>query len=263
MHNIPMEMPRIHTAASVAEAGREAARRAAAVLREAITSRGTARVIFASAPSQQAMLTALAQEPGIDWTRVHSFHMDEYLGLPDDHPNSFGQWLQQRLPAEALPRLERIRPDVKPAAEAAHYAGLLAEAPIDLVCLGIGMNGHIAFNEPGTSSPDDSETVRVATLDEASRRQQVEEKLFTQLSEVPTHALTLTVPALLSGRSLVCTIIGAHKADAVARAVRGPIDSSLPASFLRTHPDVSWFLDAAAAAALNREPTHPRTSLQL
>lgn len=263
MHNIPMEMSRIHTATSVAEAGREAAQRAATVLRDAIDSRATARVIFASAPSQQAMLAALVQEPGIDWSRIRSFHMDEYLGLPDDHANSFGLWLQQRLPAEALPGLERIRPDVKPAAEAARYAGLLAEAPIDLVCLGIGVNGHIAFNEPGTSGPEDPETVRVVTLDETSRQQQVEEQLFASLTEVPTHALTLTVPALLSGGSLVCSVVGAHKADAVARAVHGPIGRAVPASFLRTHPDVSWFLDAAAAQSLNRETPHTRTSLQL
>lgn len=263
MDNTPMEMSRVRTAASAAEAGRDAARRAASVLRDAITSRGAARVIFACAPSQEAMLAALAHEPDIDWARVHSFHMDEYLGLAPDHPNTFGQWLQERLPAAALAGLERIRSDDRPAAEATRYAALLDEAPIDLVCLGIGVNGHIAFNEPGTSAPDDSEMVRVVTLDDASRRQQVDEGLFPQLSDVPTHALTLTVPALLAGRSLVCSVVGAHKADAVTRAAQGPIDALVPASFLRLHPDVTWFLDESAAAGLNRAETQPRTSLQL
>ncbi|MDQ0614464.1 glucosamine-6-phosphate deaminase [Microbacterium sp. W4I4] len=263
MDKIPSAASRIHVATSVEIAGREAAGRAASVIRDTLATRGNARVIFASAPSQQAMLTALVEEPGIDWSLVRSFHMDEYLNLASDHPNSFGRWLEERLPVAAHAGLERIRTHGRPAAEAVRYGALISEAPIDLVCLGVGVNGHIAFNEPGTSDPDDPEIARVVTLNDASRRQQVDEKLFATLDEVPTQALTLTVPALLSGRSLVCSVIGSHKADAVARALQGPVDASSPASYLRTHPDVTWFLDDAAATGLNRETRRSDTSLQL
>lgn len=263
MDKIPSATSRIRVATSVAMAGREAAGHAAYVIRDALTTHGAARVIFASAPSQEAMLTALAEEPGIDWGLVRSFHMDEYLNLPVDHPNNFGRWLEERLPVAAHAGLERIRTHGKPATEAVRYGALISESPIDLVCLGVGVNGHIAFNEPGTSDLDDPEIARVVTLNDASRRQQVDEKLFATLDEVPTQALTLTVPALLSARSLVCSVVGSHKADAVAQALHGPVGSSIPASFLRTHPDVTWFLDEAAATGPNREPGRSDTSLQL
>ena len=263
MDKIPSATPRIHTAASVAESGQDAALRAAEVLRRAIADHGSARAIFASAPSQQQMLIELAAAPDVDWSRVTSFHMDEYLGLSAEHPNGFGLWLRDHLPDAALPGFERIDTTGRPVAEAARYSALVAEAPIDLVCLGIGMNGHIAFNEPGFSGPDDPEVARIVTLDDASREQQVHEKLFDSLDDVPTQALTLTIPTLLSGRSLVCSVSGSHKAEAVARAAHGPIDGSCPASFLRTHTDVEWFLDSDAAALLDIAPDAADASLPL
>lgn len=242
--------PSVFTADHEDEAGQQAAARAASALRAAIAERGHARAVFASAPSQHQMLKHLAQEPGLDWSRIRSFHMDEYLGLPSDHTAAFGRWLAGRLPAAAHDGFERIHTQDSLDDEAIRYAQLIDEAPIDVVCLGIGVNGHIAFNEPGVASSTDPETVRVVPLDLASRQQQVDEGLFSDLDDVPTHALTLTVPALLSAHTLVCTVIGKHKAEAVARAIIGEIDESSPASFLRTHADVSWFLDAAAASAL-------------
>lgn len=244
--------PSVFTADSETEVGRAAAARAASALREAISDRGHARVVFASAPSQHEMLAHLAQEPGLDWSRIRSFHMDEYLGLAADHPAAFGHWLADRLPDTAHDGFRRIHTQDSLDEEALRYSELIDEAPIDVVCLGIGVNGHIAFNEPGAASSTDPVTARVVPLDLTSRQQQVDEGLFADLEDVPTHALTLTVPALLSARTLVCTVIGTHKADAVARALRGEIDESSPASFLRTHPDVWWFLDAAAASALAR-----------
>lgn len=260
MDTIRSATPDVYVAETATTSGRAAARRAADVLRRALASKGEARVVFASAPSQEALLAHLREEPDVDWSRVRSFHMDEYLDLPVDHPGCFGLWLAERLPESARENLERIRTDGGLIAEAARYAALIEEAPIDLVCLGIGVNGHIAFNEPGDAQVDAAESVRVVALDMTSRQQQVDEGLFAQIDDVPTHALSLTVPALLSGRSLVCSVIGTHKAPAVARALSGPIDDSSPASFLRTHKDVAWFLDADAASETEHKTTALRES---
>ena len=211
-------------------------------------ARGTARVIFASAPSQEGMLAHLARESRIDWEGVQAFHMDEYLGLDQEHPQAFGRWLLDRLPGAV--RLERIRTDAQTDGEIARYTELVTRAPIDVTCLGVGVNGHIAFNEPGQTEFSDPRTVREIGLDDVSRQQQVDDGLFDELSAVPATALTLTVPALVSARSMVCTVLGAGKADAVVRALTGPVTEDCPASVLRTHPDAGWFLDSAAAAGL-------------
>ncbi|MEU0369001.1 6-phosphogluconolactonase [Streptomyces sp. NPDC006283] len=233
-------------AATGAAAGREAAR----ILRAAVAAKGRARVLFASAPSQDEMLRTLLKDPLVDWSSVHAFHMDEYVGLPEGSPHAFGAWLEERLEAAGPGRFERMRPGRGPAREASRYAALVRAAEMDLVCMGIGMNGHIAFNEPGAGRFDDPETVRLIRLDEASRRQQVEEGLFPALEDVPTHALTLTVPALLSTSAVVVTVHGSHKAAAVAASLEGPVEAQCPASAIRTHPAVSVYLDAAAAGRL-------------
>jgi glucosamine-6-phosphate deaminase len=238
----------VHVWPTGADAGADAARTAAAAILEALDARGGARVIFASAPSQEQMIAALSADPRIDWSRVTSFHMDEYLGLDPDRPQAFGRWLADRLPAAALPGFARIDSAADPTAEAARYAALLSEAPIDVTCLGFGMNGHVAFNEPGVARFDDPELLRVVELDARSRHQQVEEGLFPTLDDVPTRALTLTVPALMSAAVVVATVPGAHKARAVADALAGPVSPDCPASVLRTHPRASIHLDAAAAA---------------
>lgn len=231
-------------------AGRAAGREAADALTRALELQPRARVVFASAPSQEQALRALGEDPRIDWSRVQSLHMDDYLGIDPSHPGSFGTWLADRLPAAALPGLDRIRPDADPDAEARRYSDVLAQAPIDLVCLGIGVNGHIAFNEPGDTDFEDDALVRSVELTHASRRQQVDEGLFPSLDEVPTHALTMTVPAILSGRALVCTVLGDAKASAVAATITGPITTAVPASAMRTHGDVVVHLDVAAARDL-------------
>lgn len=238
----------LHVAADADQAGAAAARVAAEALRTAVGAHGSAQLLLASAPSQQAMLAALVADDSVDWSRVHAFHMDEYVGLPDAHPLGFGRWLQDRL-SVPLARFERLRPGDDPSAEIARYAALLPAAGFDLTCLGLGMNGHLAFNEPG-SRFDDPEPVRLVDLDQQSRRQQVHEGLFETLADVPTHAVTLTVPAVLHARVVVATVLGEHKADAVAAAVEGPLDPSCPGSALRTHPAVSMHLDPAAAAKL-------------
>lgn len=232
--------------------GARAASAAADVIVAAQNVRPVARVIVASAPSQEPMLEVLCSDSRIDWTRVQLFHMDEYLGLAPDHPQAFGQWLADRLPSAALPGFERIRTASDPAAETTRYAELLAAGPIDLTCMGIGVNGHVAFNEPG-SDFDDDRTVRVVELADTSRQQQVDEGLFPSKAHVPTHALTLTIPALLSARAVVATVLGEHKARALAEAVTGPVSPQLPASVLRVHDNVSIYVDTLAASRL---PAH-------
>lgn len=234
-------------------AGAAAGRAAADALAAVLETQERARVLFASAPSQERMLRTLTTDPRIDWSRVNSMHMDDYLGLDPAHPASFGTWLADRLPPNALPGLDRIRQDSDPDDEVRRYGDKIAEAPLDLVCLGIGVNGHIAFNEPGDTDFEDPAHVRKVELSMTSRRQQVDEGLFAAVDDVPTHALTLTVPAMLSGRTLVCTVLGEAKADAVAAALSGPLTTEVPASALRTHRDVVVHLDSAAASKLPAE----------
>lgn len=215
----------------------------------AIDTHGRARVIFASAPSQEGMLRRLSAHPGIEWPRVQSFHMDEYLGLPMDHPRAFGQWLGDRLPEAALPGLHRIDSAADPITEISRYSSLVTREPIDLTCLGVGMNGHVAFNEPGARF-DDPETARVVDLDLLSRRQQVEEGLFVTIDGVPEQALSLTFTALTAAEYLVCTVLGRHKAAAVADALEGPVTEQVPASGLQRIDGVRWFVDEHAASKL-------------
>lgn len=213
-------------------------------------------MIFASAPSQDACVRTLAAAPDIDWRRVQSMHLDEYRGIGETNPAAFGQWLADRLPASAHAGLERISPYGTSDHEISRYTELLTAGAIDLVCLGIGVNGHIAFNEPGDTDFHSTTMVRNVALTHASRQQQVDEGLFPALAEVPTHALSLTVPAILRGDSLVVTVLGSAKAASVRSALTGPVTPDLPASALLTHQDVTVFLDALAAAEL---PTELRT----
>lgn len=236
---------------TAAASGAAAGVAAADAIRRALNDQGRARVIFASAPSQEAMLGTLVEQPDLDWSRVEGFHMDEYLGLPTEHPQAFGPWLVERLAGVDLGRFERIRSDGEAEAEVERYSALLREAPIDAVCMGIGVNGHIAFNEPNQSTFDDQRLVRTIELDLASRQQQVDDDCFPALDDVPTQALTLTIPALLSAREIICTVPGEHKSSAVERALEGPIDESCPASVLRTHSSVQMHLDSAAASRLD------------
>jgi glucosamine-6-phosphate deaminase len=205
------------------------------------------RIIFASAPSQEATLRHLAERPGIDWGRVTAFHMDEYLGLPPEAPQRFGNWLRGVL-LDRVPfgTAHLIDPGADPQAVAEQYSALLAAAPVDIVCLGIGVNGHIAFNDPPADFADPV-LVKVVTLDEASRSQQVDDGCFATLAEVPTRAVTLTVPALLSAAELFCMVPGAQKKRAVTAALYGPVDGSVPASALRTHPRCSIYVDEESA----------------
>lgn len=231
--------------------GAAAARSAAQTLRAAIAERGAARMIAAAAPSQQDVYRALVQEPGIDWSAVTVLHMDDYLDLDPGAPQRFAAWLRVHLVDHVRPgRFLAMRTELGAEAAAAEYEAYLDEGPIDLVCLGIGVNGHIAFNDPPDARFDDPSRVRAVALDEASRIQQVDDECFDTLDDVPTHALTLTIPTLLSGSHLVCAVPGARKAAAVRALVDEQVDESWPCTVLRRHPHCEVHVDRDAASLL-------------
>lgn len=224
--------------------GRAAAADVAAALRDRLSRQHAVRMVFAAAPSQSEMLDALAAEPGIDWARVTAFHMDEYIGLPEGAPERFGVWLTRaffsRVP---LGTVELIGREPDPEQEARRYAGLLAAAPIDFVCLGIGVNGHLAFNDPPVADLNDPLAVKVVELDDICRQQQVDDACFASLADVPRFAITLTIPRLLDADRLFCVVPGAAKRAAVEQALFGPLGTACPASALRTHPHCKLYLD--------------------
>ena len=228
--------------------GRVAAEHAAERLRAVLAQRSRARVIFAAAASQADMLDALAAVDGIDWSRVDAFHLDEYVGLPQGDPSSFGQWLRDQIWSRVQPgRIELLdggNPD--PQAEARRYGALLDDGGTDLGLIGIGENGHLAFNDPHVADFDDPLTVKTVEIDATSRHQQVRDGAFATYADVPTLALTVTMSALLASRSLSIVVPGSQKADAVARTLDGPIETACPASALRRHPDAVLFVDEPA-----------------
>ncbi len=234
--------------------------RAAAIeVAQAIAARQSvsekARVVFAAAPSQDEFLAALIAQRGIDWTKVVGFHMDEYLGINPDHPGSMRRYLQEHLfrwtsiPAEGL----HLIPGEKaahPLQVALDYAALIELDPVDIVCGGIGDNGHIAFNDPHSADFLDPVAVKVVRLDEACRRQQLNDNCFHQLEHVPTHAYTWTIPALLRAPLMSMAAPGPRKADAALATVRGPIGEHCPATALRNHPGATLHLDRESARLL-------------
>jgi glucosamine-6-phosphate deaminase len=235
-----------------AEMGRAAGEQAASAIAAAVAARGKARVILASAPSQNETLATLIASPAVDWGRVTIFHMDEYLGLAADHPQTFRAYQRAHV-------LSRVKPaafhgiageSADAAAECARYAALLAEAPMDVCCLGIGENGHLAFNDPPVADFADSALVKVVELDPECRQQQVNDGCFPTLDAVPRQAITLTIPALVGARTLVCSVPGPRKAVAVKGTVRGEISTACPATILRRHADATLYLDAASAGEL-------------
>jgi glucosamine-6-phosphate deaminase len=230
--------------------GQAAAHDIAAALRTRLRTQQAVRAVFAAAPSQDEMLAALAAAPGIDWTRVTALHMDEYAGIGEAAPQRFGNYLADRLFGMVHPgRVELINPRGDAGVAAERYARVLAESPVDIVCAGIGENGHLAFNDPGSADFADAELVKVVALDERSRRQQVNDGCFGALAKVPTHAITLTVPALMSASEIFCVVPGPSKAAAVREALFGPVSPACPASTLRDHSRATLYLDADSAPA--------------
>jgi len=230
--------------------GAAAAAELAAEIRRLIAERGRAVGLFASAPSQQDTWDALLQQAGVDWSRVTAFHLDEYLGFDETHPQSLRRFLLlhflSRLPIGAFHGLRGEASD--PAAECERYARLLAGDPPDFGLIGIGENGHLAFNDPHAADFDDPSAVKVVELDEECRRQQVHDGAFATLDETPTRAITLTLPRIMSAGRIFTVVPGSRKRAAVGAALHGPVCAACPASILRTHAQACLFLDAESAS---------------
>lgn len=241
-----------------AQAGQAAAADAAAFLKQTIAERGHANVILATGNSQLTFLEALRDLPGIDWSKVSFFHMDEYINLEPGHPASFPLFLRRHfldhLPQPVGPFYpvpgERADLEVDPQATEVcrEYEALLREYPADLCALGIGENGHLAFNDPPFAFFNDPVWVKVIKLDEKSRRQQAGEGHFPDLESVPTHAITLTIPALLAARKVLAIVPEGRKAPAVQCSLQGPITEDCPGSILRQTPHAHLYLDRDSAA---------------
>jgi len=202
-------------------------------------------IIFAAAPSQDEFLKALISNKHIDWSKINAFHMDEYIGLAPHAPQGFGNFLKERIFSKvgfkSVNYINGNNTDLD--YECTRYAELLKEHPLDIGFMGIGENGHLAFNDPGVADFKDSAVVKVVELEEACRRQQVNDGCFKSLEDVPKKALTVTIPPLFSAKYIFCMVPAATKAEAVKNTLTGPIDESCPASILRRHNNAILYLD--------------------
>lgn len=233
------------------EMGVVAAVDAAARINAIIAEKGEANLVFAAAPSQNDFLENLLKQD-IDWTRVRGFHMDEYVGIDEREPAGFGNFLRRaifdRVPFKELYFLLCEAEEAE--AKCMAYTRLLQKYPIDLILLGIGENGHLAFNDPPVADFNDPKAVKIVELDSICRQQQVNDGCFPNLEAVPTHAMTMTMSFIMSVPQAICVVPNIRKADAVYNALRGDITTQCPASILRTHPNAVLYLDKDSASRL-------------
>jgi len=252
MKTFQRDLLKVNIYSSRDEMGAAAAADIKAAILSALSEKETINMIFAAAPSQNEVLANLASDKEIPWGRVNAFHMDEYIGLDKDDPQGFGNFLREHIfgiaPFKSVNYIRIDEPDVD--GECERYSALLRENPVDIVVLGIGENGHIAFNDPPFADFSDQRLVKPVKLDEVCRNQQVNDGCFASLDDVPTHALTLTVPALMSGKELYCIVPALTKARAVCATVNGQITPDCPASVLRTHSCATLYLDPDSASLL-------------
>ena len=232
------------------EMARVAADQAASILRDTIQKQGKARLIAATGAAQFEFLEALTTLPAIDWKRVEMFHLDEYIGLPETHPASFCRFLKERLIQKTgMVHYHLLNGDEDPAEVIRRTGEALQSEPIDVAFVGIGENGHLAFNDP----PADFETEEpyiIVTLDEPCRRQQLGEGWFDSLADVPRRAISMSVRQILKTKQILCIVPDARKANAVKACFDGEISPVAPASILRTHPNTTVYLDKNSAALL-------------
>lgn len=228
-------------------AGYEAGRDVEKKIVELLNNQEIVRIIFAAAPSQDYMLEYLRNSNKIVWSRVIAFNMDEYIGLDDNAIQLFSSFLNDRL-FSRLPfkEVNLINPSNGVALEIDRISSLINERPIDIVCLGIGQNGHLAFNDPPVADFNDTSTIKEVELDYSCREQQVIDECFTSIDKVPTKALTLTIPTLMAAKELFCVVVGSHKSLAVKQTLTGEISTDWPSTILRLHDNCSFYFDELA-----------------
>jgi glucosamine-6-phosphate deaminase len=233
--------------------GRAAGQAVAQKMGEMLKEKQNLFMVFAAAPSQNEFLEELSKSRGVDWKRVTAFHLDEYVGLPGANPQNFGQYLRKRLFDKVRPGkvhyLNSMAEDSE--VECDRYATLLKDHPLDIACIGIGENGHLAFNEPPVADFNDPRLVKVVELDLASRQQQVHDGCFKEIESVPQKAMTLTLPAILSATFIFCMVPGPTKEGAVKKTLEGPITTDCPASILKKHEKATLFLDQDSAKGIS------------
>jgi glucosamine-6-phosphate deaminase len=234
------------------ELGREAAADAGEYLRNLLNKKDKVNVIFAAAPSQNEFLKYLTEEKGIDWGRINAFHMDEYIGLKKDAPQGFGNFLKMhifdKLPFASVNLINGQAEKLEKESE--RYGQLLAENPVDVVCMGIGENGHIAFNDPPVADFEDKKKIKVVELDNICRQQQVNDGCFLTFNDVPEKAFTLTIPSLMKASAIFCVVPGERKAEAVANTFNQQVISKYPSTILRTHNNAVLYLDKQSSQKL-------------
>ncbi|RPE07973.1 glucosamine-6-phosphate deaminase [Chitinophaga lutea] len=239
----------VHLYETRQQMGEAAAAMAADRIRLLLQEKETLNIVFAAAPSQQEFLEALAADASIEWERINAFHMDEYIGLEATAPQGFGNFLRERIfskvPFRSVHYLNGNAPDIQQECE--RYATLLRKG-VDIVNMGIGENTHIAFNDPHVADFSDPQLVKVVDLDYACRQQQVNDGCFETFAQVPTHALTLTVPALMQASYVFCMVPGPNKAAAVKHTLFDGISEKYPSTVLRRHPRAVLFVDKDSAA---------------
>jgi len=241
--------------------GNDAAHHAAKKIRLLLENRDFISIIFAAAPSQNEFLSALCAQPNIEWNRITAFHMDEYVNLPADAPQGFGNFLRinifDKVPFRMVHYLNGNAPDLNQ--ECKRYSELLATFKPDMVCMGIGENAHIAFNDPHVADLNDPVMVKVVDLDMQCRQQQVNDGCFDSIDQVPTHALTLTVPTLLQPKAVFCMVPGINKAQAIYHTLVEPICAKYPSTTLREHPNAILFLDKDSSSKIGNFSTQKRS----
>lgn len=237
---------------NITQMGDEAAYEVSKKIEELLTDQQFVNIIFAAAPSQNEFLSALSKRKNVDWSKVNVFHMDEYVGLDEEAPQRFGQFLKERLfgkvPVNKAYYINGNAENLDD--ECQRYSGLLQQYPTDIVCMGIGENTHIAFNDPHVADFNDPRGVKVVALDEISRQQQVNDGCFDSIDDVPTFAITLTVPALLQADAIFCLVPGRNKASAINYTINSEVNESYPSTSLRNHRNAILYLDKDSAAKL-------------
>ena len=250
MHLSSME---IHISSGPADLGKHAGQKAAGLISAAIAAKGRATIILATGTSQFETLKYLVNEGRVDWAKVTMFHLDEYIGLPVTHPASFRKYLNERFISKAAPgSYHLIDGEADPAEECRRLGHLVEKEPVDVALVGIGENGHLAFNDPPADFDTDSPYI-VVTLDEACRKQQLGEGWFTSMAEVPSRAISMSIRQIMKSQHIVCSVPDARKAVAVRNTLQEEVHPRFPATILREHPRCHLFLDTASAALVDKK----------